>query len=171
MNLTRRQALLALGGLGVGAGAYGYGFAAPARATEDRVATATAVAEVIYPSAVAVDRAFVERRLFGRVEPRRGHFDGLERAIDGLDGFARAEFGGTMSSLSPATRVRTLDELGVYAVHPSRDGTMAERVRYYLVNDLLYALFTHPAGGALIGVPNPPGHPGGSELYQRGPER
>jgi hypothetical protein len=171
MNLTRRQALVALGGLGVGAGAYGSGLAAPARASEDRVETATAVAEVVYPSAVAVDRTFVEGRLFGRTEPRPGHFDGLERAIDELDGFARSQFGAPMSSLAPARRVRVLDELGVYAVHPASEGTTAERVRYYLVNDLLYVLFTHPTGGALVGVPNPPGYPGGNELYQRGPER
>lgn len=169
MNLTRRAALQGLVGVGVGVGVYRA--VTDGRASDDRVASATAVAEVVYPSAVDVDPTFVERRLFGRVEPTPGHLDGVARALDELDGVARAEFGAPMEALSLSDRRRVLEELGVFDVHPGRDGTLAERVRYYVVNDLLYALFTHPTGGSLMGIPNPPGHPGGNELYRRGPER
>lgn len=173
MRLTRRDALVAMGGLAAGAGVSAADVTAEetaAVATEERADTATAVAEVVYPSAVEVEREFVETFLFERPEPRPSHFDGLASAIDELERFARAQFGGPVTSLSPHRRRRVLDEMGVYTVHASPDGSTAERVRHFLVNDLLYALFTHPKGGELIGVPNPPGWAGGNELYQRGPE-
>ncbi|MEA5408870.1 hypothetical protein VB773_15715 [Haloarculaceae archaeon H-GB2-1] len=53
---------------------------------------------------------------------------------------------------------------------PNPDGTTAERVRYYLVNEPLYALYASPTGGTLVGIENPQGHPGGTESYQRGPQ-
>jgi hypothetical protein len=42
-------------------------------------------------------------------------------------------------------------------------------VRYYVVNELLYALYTSPTGGELVGIENPQGHPGGHESYQHEP--
>lgn len=169
MRLTRRDALVVLGGLAVGAGGVGSGEAAEIDVTDERVAAATAAAEVVYPSAVDVDREFVQTFLFERAEPRPGHFEGLADSIDAVERFARARFGERFASLSPGDRRRAFDRMGVYASHANPDGTTASRVRHYLVNDLLYALFTHPKGGDLLGVPNPPGHPGGTELYQRGP--
>jgi hypothetical protein len=172
MKLTRRDALAVLGTLATGGGAAAIRSDEEATAATDRrVDAATAVAEVVYPSAATVERGFVETFLFGRVEPVSGHFDGLAAAIDRTDRFARSRHGGRLPSLSPAERRDVLESMGVYAVHADPDGTTAERVRHYLVNDLLYALFTHPKGGDLLGVPNPPGYPGGNEVYQRGPSR
>ncbi|WP_254538080.1 gluconate 2-dehydrogenase subunit 3 family protein [Halomarina litorea] len=177
MTLSRRDALAALAGTTLGATALGYGPGALAAdgadepATDARVAAATAVAAVVYPSAVTVDASFVRRRVFGRPEPLPGHFDGLARAIDTVDEFCVARFDRPVAALDPADRHRALAQLGVYAVHANPEGSVAERVRYYLVNDLLYALFTHPTGGELLGNPNPPGWPGGTDVYQRGPGR
>lgn len=177
MTLTRRDALVAIAGTTLGATALGYGPGLLAAETDDepatdaRVAATTAVAAVVYPSAVSVDESFVRRRVFGRPEPLPGHFEGLAAAVDTVDEFCVARFDRPVAALDPADRHRALVELGVYAVHANREGSVAERVRYYLVNDLLYALFTHPTGGELLGNPNPPGWPGGIDVYQRGPAR
>ncbi|SFR61904.1 hypothetical protein [Halogeometricum limi] len=180
MKLTRRDALVALGGLTAGVAVSGTTASVAdvaddtetaAVGTEARVDAATAIAAVVYPSAVTAEREFVETFVFGRSEPRPGHFDGLASAIDDVEQFARARFGGPTASLSSRERRRLLDDIGAYAAHANPNGTSAERVRHYLVNDLLYALVTHPKGGELFGVPNPPGYPGGTERYQRGPTR
>jgi hypothetical protein len=42
-------------------------------------------------------------------------------------------------------------------------------VRYYVVNELLLALYASPTGGELVGIENPQGHPGGTASYQQGP--
>lgn len=180
---TRRRSLLALGCAVLGAAGYGYGVApngdrsplAGARdgerpMTSARIATLTALAEAVYPPAVDVDRDFVERRIVDRVEPQPGHFDGLVAAIDAVDGRARARFGAPVGVLSVDDRRRVLRSMGVTAVHPAPDGTTAERVRYYLINDLLFALLTSPISSDLTGIENPPGHPGGREAYRRGPD-
>jgi hypothetical protein len=176
---TRRQFLVALGGTTLAAAAYGYGGRATEQsntkrsgstgysARQDRVAAATAVAEAVYPPSVPVDESFIETRVFGRIEPKPGHFDGLAAAIDTVDGYARARFGGSVTALSPGRRRGVLQSMGVTTVHPTADGTAAERVRYYLVNDLLYALFTSPLSSEWTGVDNPPGHPGGRDAYRR----
>ncbi len=180
--LSRREALLTLGGIGVGTAVFGSqstgsttgdggtgsddGVATPAR-----VATVTAAAEVVYPPNVSVDDVFVRQYVFGRVGPTEDHFERLAAVVDTVDREARLRFGKRFASLSKGDRRRVLTGLGTFAVHPNRRGTTAERVRFHLVNDLLYALFTLPRGGRLMGVPNPPGYPGGNELYQRGPDR
>ena len=48
---------------------------------------------------------------------------------------------------------------------------MSDRVRFFVVNELLFALYSSPTGGSLVGIENPVGHPGGTESYQHaGPE-
>jgi hypothetical protein len=61
-------------------------------------------------------------------------------------------------------------EMGLSITDPRPAGTDRERVRYYLVDELLYALYASPTGGRLLGIENPPGHPGGLDSYQRGPD-
>ena len=73
-----------------------------------------------------------------------------------------------MSEFSAGRRRQVLQSMGVTTVHPTADGTTAEQVRFYLVNDLLYVLFTSPKSSELTGIDNPPGHPGGREAYRRG---
>lgn len=178
---SRRRVLLTLGGMTLGAAAYGYGDGSAGGeprevgtpggdhpASPYHINVTTAVAAAVYPSAVAVDESFVERRVFGRVEPSRGHFEGVVAAAETVDRHAIARFGEPVSELPAADRLRVLKSMGVTEVHPFHDGTAAERVRYYLVNDLLFALFTSPASSEMTGIENPPGHPGGREAYQRG---
>jgi hypothetical protein len=53
----------------------------------------------------------------------------------------------------------------------SPNGNIPERIRYYVVNQLLYGLYTAPTGGRLLGIENPVGHPGGFESYQKEPSQ
>jgi hypothetical protein len=167
----------ALGGAAVAAGAYGYGTGSREAeqlsdshpASRAHVEAATAVADAIYPQSVAVDESFVENAVFRRVEPTPGHFDALVETIEAVERHASARFGASVTGLSPGTRRQVLQSMNVTAVHAMPDGTTAERVRFYLLNDLLYALFTSPRSRPLTGIENPPGHPGGLAAYRRAP--
>jgi len=172
MRLTRRDALVALAG-GAGATAAAGTVvdrldAGRASLEEDRVARLGAVAEVVYPSEVDVTREFLETYVVGRSRDRPDYRDGVGDAVDALQRAARREYGHGLIGLGESRLDRLLRERGVDAAAPVPDGTVAERVRYYVVNDLLYALYTTPVGGRLVGYENPDGYPGGREAYQRG---
>ena len=72
--------------------------------------------------------------------------------------------------LPPADRDALLDQMSVDVADPDPDGVDRERVRYYVVNELLFALYATPTGGKLVGIENPQGYPGGTASYQRGPK-
>ena len=73
------------------------------------------------------------------------------------------------AALGADRRDTVLRQLGVHTADEDPDGTRAERIRYYVVNELLYALYASPTGGELVGIENPQGYPGGRASYQRGP--
>lgn len=127
-----------------------------------------AVAEVVYPSEVEGIATFVEGFLAGRLE-REGHGDGIRRAVADLDDLSRSWYDAPVAELDPEDRDSLLREVGADVAQEVPDGTAAERIRYYVVNDLLLGLYTSPTGGELAGIENPIGHPGGLASYQRGP--
>lgn len=175
MELTRRDAVAALAAVGATGGV-----ALAARQGGDRpededaldeeaVRTSmVAVATVVYPTAVDGVEAFVNRFLDGRLTGST-HADGLRTAVSELDDAARSWYGAPIPELSESDRERLLREVGADVAEEHRDGTLAERVRYYVVNELLLALYASPTGGELVGLENPQGHPGGTESYRRGP--
>lgn len=166
MRLSRRDALVVLALTGVGAGVSG-------RVVEqldddqlvDRVA---ALAAVVYPSAVETDGEFVRTYLAGRMERERAEYDYVRSAFDTLDEHARRRYSRGFTEIPVGRRDDLLRDLGVDAAAADRDGAAPERVRY-LVDELLFALYTSPTGGRLAGNENPTGHPGGLESYQREP--
>jgi len=181
MELTRRDAVAALAAVGATGGA-----ALAARRTADERdaddggergdalsdeavrASMAAVAAVLYPSEVAGVEAFVDRFLDGRLDGS-AHADGVRAAVGELDEVARSWHGAPVAELSESDRDRLLREVGADVTDEDPDGTLAERVRYYVVNELLLALYASPTGGELVGLENPQGHPGGTESYRRGP--
>lgn len=173
MELTRRDALAALATGGAGAYSLGRLRSAVRTGTVDEFVTEQlrAVAEVVYPSAVDATTEFVETYVVGRSESDEEYIAAIESAGRALDDYARREFGSRFVALSPERREQVLRSRGVDKVHPRPDGTVPERIRYYLVNELLYALVTSPTGGELIGNENPPGYPGGTETYQVAEEK
>ena len=90
-------------------------------------------------------------------------------AVGIVEDRAQRWYGSEFDALDPDRRDQLLREMGVDTADEAPDGTDAERVRYYLVNDLLLALYASPTGGGLVGIENPQGHPGGTDSYQRGP--
>jgi hypothetical protein len=180
MELTRRDATAALaalgvaGGVTVGAHRVRHPDGKDARETggdpdDDRVRSALiAVAEVVYPDAVSGIEGFVGAFLEGRLD-RGAHADGVRTAVTELDELARSWHGGRIEALSVESREQLLREVGADRAEEDPDGTTAERVRYYVVNELLLALYTSPKGGELVGIENPQGHPGGAESYRQPP--
>ena len=172
MELTRRDAIIALGV--AGAGATGSGAYLVSRLDEEDVAESIIerlppVAEVIYPSEVDVTSEFLETYVVGRVEERDGYLEGVADALESLDGYTRRLRDESFAGMSPERRDALLRYMGVDEAEPNPDGTDAERVRYYVVNELQYALYTTPVGGRLIGIENPVGYPGGLGSYRRTP--
>lgn len=182
MELTRRDALAALAGLGV-AGGVGGGInrfaqrdgrgpdSTPADASLDEARLRelfVAAAAVVYPSEVSGIEPFVETFLDGRLD-HSDHAAGLREAAGTLDERARSWHGDHFAALSAADRDSLLREVGADTAEEDPAGTAAERIRYHVVNELLLALYASPTGGKLVGIENPQGHPGGIESYQRGP--
>ncbi|GAA0723152.1 hypothetical protein J2744_001400 [Halorubrum trapanicum] len=186
MELTRRDAAAALAALGASGGvALGARFAADrgerpeedgSRDGDDVPAddeavreTLTAVASVVYPSEVAGVSEFVEGFLAGRLDGS-AHATGVRETVAELNHLANTWHGAPVADLDSADRDRLLREVGADTAEEDPGGTTAERVRYYVVNELLLALYASPTGGELVGIENPQGHPGGAESYQRGPQ-
>ena len=186
MELTRRDAAAALAAIGATGGvALGV-----RRATDERgdgsgggdaawdgegtpgdeaVRTAmTALAEPLYPEAVTGIDAFVEAFLDGRLDGS-AHAEGIRSAVAEVESAARSWYEASVAELPPDEREAVLRELGADTAEEDPEGTTAERVRYYVVNELLLALYSSPTGGELVGIENPQGYAGGTESYQRGP--
>jgi hypothetical protein len=175
MELTRRDAVAALAALGAGgAAAGGYhlsrGDSEGDAPDEDIHETLVAAAEVVYPSELDGIEQFVRRFLDGRLDDS-DHAEGVRTAVSELDDHARSWYDDRFVALSAERRDSLLREVGADTAEEDPTGTTAERVRYYVVNELLLALYSSPKGGKLVGIENPQGHPGGTESYQRGPQR
>jgi hypothetical protein len=176
MELTRRDVLAALGAVGA-AGAVGAGALTLSQrdGTENpvgdhEVATLVAVAGVVYPSEVDGVESFVQQYSVGRFEDRPEYAAGVADAVAALDEYTQHWEDAAFADLDADARESTLSGMQVDTADPAPDGADRERVRYYLVNELLYALFSTPTGGELAGIENPQGHPGGTTSYQRGPQ-
>ena len=170
MELTRRDALVALGAVGAGTAAVGLGTLGGSESDENgRIRqTLVAAAEVVYPSELSGIETFVETFLEGRLD-REDHAAGLHETTVELDDLAVEWYDDRFAALSPEDRDRLLREVGAHTADEDPGGTTAQRVRYYVVNELLLALYSSPTGGELVGLENPQGHPGGIDSYRRGP--
>ena len=175
MELTRRDAaaaLAALGAGGVAAVAVGRTDDAGQQAEDiDEAAireTMVAAAEVVYPDAVDGIDEFVNTFLDSRLTGDR-HAAAVDNAVTALNDRAQSWYGNRFAALDTDTRDAVLREMAVDTAEPRREGAAREEVRYYVVNELLLALYSSPTGGELVGIENPQGYAGGIDSYQRGP--
>ena len=175
-ELSRRDALVALGAAGVattGLGALAWETLdedeSDGKSPADQRETLVAAAEALYPSDVEGVETFVETYVVGRVQDRTEYLEGVRDAARRLDDHARYWQDAPFADLDRATRQEVFDGFGLADAEPDPEGNEVERVRYYLVNELLYAFYSSPTGGSLVGLENPQGHPGGTGSYQRGP--
>lgn len=166
MQLTRRDAVVVLTLTGVGAGVSGR---LVEQLDDDPFAeTVAALAATVYPSEIETDGEFVRTYLAGRLEGERARYDYVMTAFDTLDEHAMRLYSREFTDIRPDRREAVLRDLGVDAAAADRDGPVPERIRY-LVDELLFVLYTSPTGGRLVGNENPTGHPGGLESYQQEP--
>ena len=176
MRLTRRDALAALAASSVA----GAGIAHFASSDDDHeggeigdgeLATLVAAAAVLYPAEVEGVDEFVVEYVRGRAADRPDHATGMAEAAAFLDDYAEAWYEASFAELDPAVREDALRRMDADTASPDPAGSDVGRVRYYVVDELLFALYASPTGGELVGIENPPGYPGGLESYQRGPRR
>jgi len=167
MELTRRDATAALAAVGATGGV-----ALAARREGDRaedegtldeesvrasmVAVATVVPECSRRRRRSV-RQPLPRRAPHRVDARRRAPHGGQRTRRRRPIVARRADRGSLRE-----RLRSAPPGGRRRHRRGGPGrTLAERVRYYVVNELLLALYASPTGGELVGLENPQGHPAG----------
>ncbi|AZH25010.1 gluconate 2-dehydrogenase subunit 3 family protein [Haloplanus aerogenes] len=171
MNLSRRDALAALataGAVGVaGATALGDEGSPDTTVSDDTLAILVAVAEAVYPAEAEGIEPFVETYVAGRIADDPAHREGVVTAAADLDATARDWRGAPLTDLDRSARDQLLRDLSVDVADPDPDGNLAAQVRFYLVNELLYAFYASPTGGRLVGIENPVGYPGGTESYQK----
>ncbi|MFW6317450.1 MAG: gluconate 2-dehydrogenase subunit 3 family protein, partial [Halorubrum sp.] len=127
-------------------------------------AAMTGVARTVYPEAVSGIDSFVEEFLGGRLDGS-AHDEGIRAAVAEVESAARSWYDAPVAELSTADCDDLLRELGADTAEERPHGTTAERVRYFVVNELLLALYASPTGGELVGIENPQGHAGGAESY------
>ena len=177
MELTRRDALAALVAAGVAGGALavadsksGEDSTPEGTLSQDEVTTLASLAEVVYPSEIEGIESFVATYVGGRVADREAYAEGVREALSHLDAYAESWQDAEFADLDRATREAVLRSMDADAADPDPGGSDVEHVRYYAVNELLFALYASPTGGKLVGIENPQGHPGGIGSYQRGPD-
>jgi hypothetical protein len=177
MELTRRDALVALaGGTSITGVSGGLNEILNERRPpgghldDDRIEQLIAITAPIYPSSITVSRGFIETFIIGRTEGREEYRKGIVEALDTVEQASQQQYTRALTSLSESKVEMLLRNVGADTAYPVPDGTVPERIRYYLINELLYALYATPVGGQLVGYENPDGYPGGTLAYQRGPE-
>jgi hypothetical protein len=142
-ELTRRDALAALGAAGVtvagGAAALTWSQREDGDDSLDEHERETlhAVAFTVYPSEVTGVREFVDGYVAGRVDADPERAAGIADAVAELDDYAAEWEGKQFTALSPRVRDETLRAMGVDIANPDPDGGPRERVRHFLVNELL----------------------------------
>lgn len=182
ITLTRRQAVAALAAAGVTAGgatvivtdgdADSDGQPDDGPETEsspEDIEALLALTDVLYPQEVTATAEFVETYVYGRLADDSTSRDSIRDALGVLNERAEVEYGAPFVDLDVSQRDDFLSTLELSTTDPNPDGTEIEQIRYYLVNDLLFALYATPTGGELVGAENPTGYPGGLEAYQREP--
>ena len=145
MELTRRDALLALAGGGLiasGAAVDGTAGRGDATVSDADRETLVAAAEVLYPSSVTVTDEFVRTYVLGRQTVDETYLTAIGDALD-----------------------EVLRATGADRAYADPEGTVAQRIRYYVVDELLYAFYATPKGAGLMGSENPDGYPGGTARH------
>ncbi len=178
-ELTRRDAIVALSTAGIaGLSATNLTWGALDDEGGDQVPLTDhhrdlleAVAAVVFPSAVSGIPAFVETYVVGRHSEDPERLRGMADSLAYLDGYAQRWHDDPFLELGPEQRETVLTSMGADVVDPDPEGGDVFQFRFYVINELLYALYSSPTGGELLGLENPQGYPGGTDSYQRPPGR
>jgi len=175
MDLTRRDALAVLAGGTILSGGAIAAFVrqfddGPDASLTELQDALVATAEATYPSEVDGVEEFVRTYAEGRLDARTDYARAARYTLDDLNGYSRAIHDGDFVALDATTQATALSRVGADTAESDPAGSTAERVRYYLVNDVLYALYSSPTGAGLVGLSNPQGYAGGTNSYRTGPD-
>lgn len=129
---------------------------------ENEFETILAVAETIYPSRIEVTDRFIQSYVAPLPKDRKAS---MSQIVKELNRITKTQFGEPFYKMTRAQRDTVLRSIGVDKAPSRPNGNLPQRVKYYLINSLLYALFTTPKGSKLAGIENPVGHPGGFATY------
>lgn len=160
MKLTRRDALSALAAAGI-TSTTGCAGLSGSTADASPMETLVGVADVLYPSEVEVTEEFIETFMFGRITDKAEYRERLTAGIETLNALAADEFGSAFLGLGADERVALFAETKLRSGASVHDGGDIEQVNYHILDELLFALYSSPRGGELVGNPNPRGFPGG----------
>ena len=160
MELTRRDAVTALTAAGITATAGCSGLSGSS-GDADPTTVLVGLAEVLYPSEVEPTADFIETFMFGRISDEESYRKDLTDGIETLNRLASEQQGGDFHTLSPGQRTAVIENTDLRTGPSEPDGSDVERVNYYLLDELLFAFYSSPTGGDLIGNQNPRGFPGG----------
>ena len=160
MKLTRRDALSALAAAGITSTA-GCAGLSESNADTSPMETLVGVANVLYPSEVEPTKDFIEAFMFGRITDEEAYRQRLTAGIETLNTLADEAFGSPFAVLGDDDRVALFEQTALRSGDSVQDGTDIEQLNYHVLDELLFAFYSSPKGGELVGNPNPRGFPGG----------
>lgn len=117
-----------------------------------------AIADAIHPTEPTRFRSPLVRYLEEKSDQRRGELQYTRIEFDQL---AVRRTGAGFVSMNARQARLFLHTIGVSRVQSQRKGTLVERIRFHLLNTVLYVTMTDPAGTAIFDISNPIGYPGG----------
>ncbi len=165
MELSRRDALGALGVAGITSTAGCTDLFASDETDEpedsEPIETLVGLAEVLYPSDIEPTAEFIETYLFGRITDEAAYEEELAHGVEAIDALADEQFETTFLDLDTDERVELFEETELRSGDSVAAGSSIERINYHLVDELLFAFYSSPTGGELVGNANPRGYPGG----------
>lgn len=159
-TLTRRDAIGALTAAGIGSVA-GCSSLFGDDDTDHELATMRALATVLYPSQIEVTDEFLGTYLYGRIVDEAAYETELQAAVETLDGLAEDQHGAQFRTLDTSQQRSVITGTEIRSSASNADGTAVEQLNYHLVYELLFACYSSPTGGGLVGNENPRGWPGG----------
>ena len=161
MELTRRDAVTALTAAGITATAGCSGLAGDTAGDAEPMDTLVGLADVLYPSDIEPTAEFIETFMYGRITDEESYREELTAGIETLNRLASDEQGGAFHTLSADQRRSVIENTDLRSGPSEPDGSDVARANYYLLDELLFAFYSSPTGGELIGNMNPRGFPGG----------
>ncbi len=161
-QLSRRDALTALaaGGITATAGCSAIGTDGPDQELSS-TETLVELAGVLYPSEIETTEEFIETYLFGRIVDEESYQAELEAGLETLNELSMDEYGDGFGALDYDQRVTLFEETELRSGDSVQDGSDIERLNYHVIDELIFAFYSSPTGGELVGNPNPRGWPGG----------
>jgi hypothetical protein len=161
MELTRRDAIGALGTAGIASLAGCSSLFGSDEQENAGIQTLVALGEVLYPSDAEVTEEFVQTYMYGRITDEQAYEQRLTSGVDTLNSEAQSAHDAPFRELTADQRVSLIENTDLRTGDSVPDGTAIQQVNYHLIDELLFAFYASPAGGELVGNTNPRGWPGG----------